>query len=368
LKYIRPLDSLRAIAVIFVIIGHWITFDIFINRIALGPIGVDIFFVLSGFLISRILFDARNETEVLGTPKTTAIKNFYIRRTLRIFPIYYLLILVVYIFADSSGTHIRENYLYYLTYTSNYYFYFTQDFDGIMAHLWSLAVEEQFYLIWPWMMLFANKKYLLPIILSCITIGVVSQCLLYGVPMKDGLTFTCLDAFGLGALLSWVMTYAPGKLKQFYRFVSYGAIVFLVLFYLHMTQPAFHELPVRTLASFLALYVITYIVINDRDNSLKFKFLFNNKVLLFVGKISYGIYLYHLFVPNMLYQKIINVYLNPLLPDVVYVTHWQALYLVENAIMLVLLSWLSYQYIEKPFLSLKKRFKYTTQEQQAKAV
>jgi len=359
MKYIKPLDSLRAIAVICVLISHWITVDIFINRIAIGPIGVDIFFVLSGFLISKILFDARNEIEILKTAKTAAIKNFYIRRTLRIFPIYYLLLAVIYIFADSTGTHIRDNFIYFFTYTSNYYFYFTKGFDGMLSHLWSLAVEEQFYLIWPWVIFYANKKYFLPIIVGCTLIGIGSQCLLYGVQNKDVLTFTCFDAFGFGASLAWVMTYAPQKLNQFYKILSYGAVVFLGIFYLHMTNPAFHDLPVRTLASFLALFVITYVVVKDQNNTLKFKFIFNNKLLLFLGKLSYGIYLYHMFCYEILNLKFIDVYLNPLLPDSLNVDHRIALVFTENFLLTVLVSWLSYRYIEKPFLSLKKRFKYT---------
>jgi len=175
MKYIKQLDSLRAIAVILVIISHWIPATNVINRIPNGAIGVDIFFVLSGFLISKILFDQRNNAELLNIPKFTLVKNFYVRRTLRIFPIYYLTIFVLLLFSKSTGTNIQSAFAYFLTYTSNFYFFKIQTWDGMVSHLWSLAVEEQFYLIWPWIILFSNKKYFLHIITIFILIGVLSN-------------------------------------------------------------------------------------------------------------------------------------------------------------------------------------------------
>ena len=358
MKYIKQLDSLRAIAVILVIISHWITTNSLISSIPFGPIGVDIFFVLSGFLISKILFDHRNNSELSNIPKSIVLKNFYVRRTLRIFPIYYLLIFIMLVFAESTGTHIRYNFVYFLTYSSNFYFFYTQQWDGILSHLWSLAVEEQFYLIWPWIILFANKKYLFPIIIVFILIGTLSQYLLTGVPMGDALTFTCFDAFGFGAILSWIITFASEKLEKFYKIISCISIVFLLLFLLSLVQHECLYIPFRTLVSFMAMWVIAYIILNYEANSLKFKFILNNRILIFLGKISYGMYLYHEIVPNVLNLKIINVYLNPLLPDVLYKTHWEQLYLIENCILLILVSWLSYTFIEKRFLSLKKYFNY----------
>src|ERR1700754_2151344 len=154
MRYIKELDSIRAIAVLLVIISHWIPPNIPINILPNGPIGVNIFFVLSGFLITWILLENRKKTEELENTRGTVLKNFYIRRILRIFPIYYLVVFVLYIFSESSGTEIRSALPYYLTYTSNFHFFYIDKWDGILSHLWSLAVEEQFYLLWPSIMLF----------------------------------------------------------------------------------------------------------------------------------------------------------------------------------------------------------------------
>src|SRR5258706_16450661 len=98
MRYIKQLDSVRAIAVLLVIISHWIPPYYLINKIPNGGLGVDTFFVLSGFLITWILLSNRQKAEQEDILKRSVIKNFYIRRTLRIFPIYYLVLILLLIF------------------------------------------------------------------------------------------------------------------------------------------------------------------------------------------------------------------------------------------------------------------------------
>lgn len=339
------------------IINHWVPTTNLINRIPIGAIGVNIFFVISGFLISKILFDNRNKAEELNIPKLTLIKNFYVRRTLRIFPIYYLTIFVLLLFSKSTETNIQSAFVYFVTYTSNFYF-FNQGWDGMVSHLWSLAVEEQFYLIWPWIILFSNKKYFLHIISIFIFIGVLSQYLMSGVEMGSVLTFTCFDAFGLGAILSWIITYSNEKLKKFYLIISIVSAISFFLFIIGSIQNKWTFIPLRTIVSLITLWIITYIIINRDTNSLKFKFILNNRILIFLGKISYGLYLYHNIIPTILNLKIINIYINPLLPDLLYKKYWVQLHHWENIILLVATSWLSFIFIEKRFLNLKKHFEY----------
>lgn len=358
MKYIKQLDSLRAIAVLLVIISHWIPSSNVINSIPNGPIGVDIFFVLSGFLISKILFEQRNNAELLNISKSTLVKNFYVRRTLRIFPIYYLTIFALLLFSKNTETDIESAFVYCLTYTSNFYFFYIQRWEGIISHLWSLAVEEQFYLIWPWIILFCNKKYLLHIITIFILIGVLSQYLMSGIKMSSLLTFTCFDAFGLGAFLAWMTTYAKEKLTKFYLIISVIASIATLFFILDAIEQKWTILPLRTIVSFITIWVITYIIIHRETKSLKFKFILNNKILIFLGKISYGLYLYHNIIPGTLNSKIINKYLNPLLPDLLYKKYWGQLFLLENVILLITISWLSFTLLEKRFLNLKKYFDY----------
>src|SRR6476620_12560202 len=98
--YIKPLDSLRAIAVILVLIWHWLPRDSYLYVVRSGPFGVTVFFVLSGFLITRILLDNRDEAEEYNHSLGTVIRSFYIRRVLRIFTAYYFTLLLVIVLHD----------------------------------------------------------------------------------------------------------------------------------------------------------------------------------------------------------------------------------------------------------------------------
>ena len=357
MKYIKQLDSLRAIAVILVMINHWITYR-FINNIPTGNMGVDIFFVLSGFLITKILFDSRQKAETSGSTKSRPLKNFFIRRALRIFPIYYVTLFVLLLFQKSTETNIQSAFGYFVTYTSNFYFFNMGDWDGMISHLWSLSVEEQFYLIWPWIILFTPAKYLRNIIIGFIIIGSAGNFFTSGIKLNYILTFTCFDAFGLGALLAWQLTYKPQGLKRFFINLSVFTVPALALFILGIIQQQWPYIPLRTLNATVALWFITYIIIYADTGKLRFGFIFNNRVLIYLGKISYGIYLFHNFIPDI-NRNIINVYVNPLLPDVLYKDYWNFLFLAENIILVIIISSLSYILIEKRFLNLKKYFEYS---------
>lgn len=358
MKYIKQLDSLRAIAVLLVIIRHWVPLTNIVNRaLPLGTIGVNIFFVLSGFLITKILFDNKNSAEHFNISKGSVLKAFYFRRALRIFPIYYLIIFTLLIFHRHTDTDIKPAFAFYATYTSNFYLFSTNSFDGMITHLWTLAVEEQFYLIWPWIILFTNRKYLLPVITGFIVIGALSSFLLSEMKFSNVLTFTCFDAFGLGALLSWQITYGTRPLLQFYKALSFCALASALLFILYLNSSQSFYFPGRTIISVIALWLITHIIIHEHSKKPAFTFIWNNKVLIFLGKISYGLYLYHALIGN-LNLKIINKYINPRLPDILFKKYWIQLFYAENIIMVLLISWLSYVLIEKRFLRLKKYFIY----------
>ena len=356
MKYIKQLDSLRAIAVIFVIIRHWVPKNNIINILPTGAIGVDIFFVLSGYLITCILFDNRNIADLHSTSKKAVLKNFYMRRTLRIFPIYYLTVFLLLIFHEYMGTNIRSVYLYYITYTSNFYLFKIHAWNGMITHLWSLAVEEQFYLIWPLLILFLKKKHFLPLIFIFIFIGVVSQCLLAQIKLSSVLTFTCFDAFGLGALLAWYQTYRKEKLERLYAVLKILACIAAVLFVVSIFKKGLF-LPQRTIISIMALWLISFITLKQHSSLLIKNPILNNAFLIFIGKISYGVYLYHNFIPK-LNSLTFNKYINPLFPNLLSVQYRSQVFWIENIILLVLVSWISYFIIERKFLSLKKYFNY----------
>lgn len=361
MKYIKQLDSVRAIAVILVIISHWLPKTYWINQVTLntnGAFGVNVFFVLSGFLITGILLENRREVENLNLNKTLVIKNFFVRRALRIFPIYYLTITFLLIVHKYTSTQIGENYLYYYTYTANLYFYKKQEWDGMLSHLWSLSVEEQFYLIWPWLIIFCKEKHVKPIIITFIIIGIISDVILSGGPLDVVVTTSCFDAFGIGALLSWQFKYRPNSIKKYYNLICCFALISLVLLLIIFTHHNVY-VPYRILCSSITVWAIAFILLNNNNKQSFLISILDNKILIGLGKISYGIYLYHLILYTFSWFA-----LNALekrgfvhLPE----NYKFSIMLWSNAILLILVSWLSWNWIEKPFLNLKKRFVLNTE-------
>lgn len=346
MEHINGLNGLRAIAVIMVVISHWLPMNHFLNVLPLGGIGVDVFFVLSGFLISRILFQQKKTIAENRNLKFQAIKNFIVRRALRIFPIYYLFLGVLYI---TNGSKVRDGFIYYLTYTSNYYFYQTKDWHGFMAHLWSLAVEEQFYIIWPLLVFFIVKKYSVKLLLFVIAFGTVFH-LIQKEHMAYILTFSCINAFGIGALLAYVEVYKPNFEVLFKRLVKISFLPMIVLYVLQYTFFHFNYFPSRLFISIITVNCIVVCLVNDSKNIL-FVFL-SNRVLNFVGMISYGIYLYHCPLPAY-WRRIIRTFDLKSPFEVLEVNYYE---LLAQFALLIIISYFSWVIIEKPILKLKKHF------------
>ena len=152
--YYPALDGLRGIAILAVIFRH--NFD-FLQATKYGWIGVDLFFVLSGFLITGILLKTKTQKNYLAT--------FFVRRILRIFPLYYGAIILFFVLAASAEL-LRDQYSFYFTNQGMVWFhlqnwlYITKSAPthrGMFIHFWSLSLEEQFYLVWPFVML-ARKQ------------------------------------------------------------------------------------------------------------------------------------------------------------------------------------------------------------------
>jgi len=357
MQYIKQLDTLRAFAVILVIISHWFPKDHWVNFFPNGPIGVDIFFVLSGFLITSILLKNRSIPDI---NRGRIMKTFYARRVLRIFPIYYLTIFALLAFSDYTNTNIKSDFVYYLTYTSNFKFLMQGHWDGFLSPLWSLAVEEQFYIIWPWLIIYPRKKYLVYIIIAFILVGFSSR-LLYNDSyslLSRILTTSCFDAFGIGALLAWFIKFQEKYLEKFYAVVRiFGLILISIIVYGNIAY-SYHYLtiiPGSTANSILAIWLISYIYIHRESENKIFKFLFNSSILIFIGKISYGLYLYHQII-RWLAGIVLNSQTIKSHEAIHGVMNQPYVLLTLMSLFLVMFSWLSYKFVEIPFLRCKRHF------------
>jgi peptidoglycan/LPS O-acetylase OafA/YrhL len=360
MQHIKKLDSLRAIAVLLVIMWHWLPHGV-INGVLNGAFGVNIFFVLSGFLITGILLANRDKAEKLKNPKLVVFKNFYIRRILRIFPVYYLLLLLLLIFHHYFRARLgRGEFISSLFYTSNFYFFKHKVWGTHTGHFWSLAVEEQFYLFWPFIILFINKKYLIHAICIFISIGVITQCFIndqFGYMP----TYTCFDSFGLGALLAWMIKYKPQLLNTTYKIVSAIAVCCALTIISQIVFNWWLHLPLRTMHSVIALWMITYVVLQKGEKKISFSSFLNNRVFFFIGKISYGIYLYH--IPIQRFGFVLSRFIKKTFPSGFMNDYTGQIVLVTNFCLLIFVSWLSWILVERPILSLKKYFDYQNKKQ-----
>src|SRR5213594_314733 len=214
--HIPALDAVRGVAILLVLIFHFSSYGhglapspLFIDRLyylmsRAGWIGVDLFFVLSGFLITGILYDAKESDHYF--------RNFYVRRVLRIFPLYYgalIIFLVVLPWLAPGNAELqlmKRDAIWYWTYLSNVRTaYNGWPGFGAIGHFWSLAVEEQFYLIWPVIVLALSRRHLQACCLACIIGALVVRV---GLNAKGNetaafvLTPARIDALAVGAYLA----------------------------------------------------------------------------------------------------------------------------------------------------------------------
>jgi peptidoglycan/LPS O-acetylase OafA/YrhL len=209
--YMSQLDALRFFAIMGVIVAHnwrpgpgtWI-----FGRVWWGELGVRLFFVLSGFLITGILIGCRELAERNPNRRFFVIRQFYIRRFLRIFPIYYVVLIGLLIFAVAPA---RAIWPWLFTYTTNIYVWDNLHFPGAVGHFWTLAVEEQFYLVWPWLMLFLPRRRLVPVLIGFICISPLFRLyasfhyhtdVVSGASTSCTLTIGVIDSLSFGALLA----------------------------------------------------------------------------------------------------------------------------------------------------------------------
>ena len=350
--YMPQLDSLRAFAVMAVMFQHFYGSKVGID-LPIGDWGVQLFFVLSGFLITGILLNCRENVALgLSTPQLQ-LRQFYIRRSLRIWPLFYTVVLGA---ALIGIRPLRENLLWHLTYTSNILVAIRGSWIGPASHLWSLAVEEQFYLVWPWLMLWLPTRYLRPAIVLAIVIAPLYKIVGYaagvGPVALSVLMVSCLDALGLGALLAWYQKQKPAifhDLVRDKRYNGFGLVALLcALLSCLLWQSHFF---VQVAGSFAVTLFFTWLI---HRAAIGFKgatgLLLCYNPLLYLGQISYGIYIFHKFMSVVV----------PRLFDTLKMSYptepvTQALLLIVINVGVASCSWYLF---EKPINNLKHRFKY----------
>lgn len=317
-----------------------------------GFLGVDIFFVLSGFLITSLLL------QEWGRRASLSLKDFYIRRILRLGPALavYLLALSAYawLFLKKENAHeIYLGILLTLSYVSNWLIALKPNLPlSILAITWSLAVEEQFYLLWPLLLSIAlTMKVKRRWILLGLTIVVVSlavhRSLLWqaGASIRrlyyatdthaDGLLLGCL----LGCVVSWDLVPSSKNLERATKYLALPSVLFIgyLVFTTNHSTPLLYAGGLSLVALAIAVILSTLLIwpVGLALTILRFR------PLVWVGRVSYGLYLWHWPIRGLVFR------------DAEHPSVWQ---IIAGVVLSFVITSLSFYLIEQPFLRLKKRF------------
>jgi len=355
-QYFPALDGLRGVAILLVVFLH--NFG-FMNYFFFGWLGVDLFFVLSGFLITGILINT------LGKPHF--LRNFYMRRILRIFPLYYLaLIICLFILPAFSELNIDLSYyenhqIWQWVYLQNWLYIFKEPSGTkMLLHTWSLAVEEQFYLVWPAIILLVRRPKLLLLIMVTVLIAVaISRYVIWTYQVKDlayasFYTFTRIDGICIGSVLALVIEINPNFLKKYTSLIVFFMALINFGFYFINNQQSM-ELPYLAFVGYTTFAVLFGIVVYEAStgDSKLIRILLNNRFLKFFGKISYGLYVFHWPVYILLFSSFTSIAKKNLSVSFRYIETASA---IAVTLIAIIISLASYHFWEKPFLKLKKRY------------
>lgn len=372
------LDGLRfiAFALVFLQHGFYSSFKQFENGNIVqksllssfflgGGTGVQIFFVLSGFLITYLILQEINSQGSLN------VKNFYIRRTLRIWPLYYAVVIFSFLIYPYLKSLIGINSD--LCSRPFYYFTFLANFDVIhiaktcpgkdamtQGIIWSVAIEEQFYLVWPLFFKFLPKKFYSLLFLTVIACSVIFRVYHYGQPEAYFHTFAVMGDLAIGGLLAHLATYNVKfkewitNLKQQNILISYLFILVIFIFNGVVFDFKYGVVVARIFFDCVfAFVIITQCFSANLPLSLGRSASISN-----LGKVSYGLYMLHpvaMLVLDIAYRKLH-------LDNSVFV--YGFMQGVLTLIVTIIIAKLSYKFLEKPFLKLKSKFSFINTERQ----
>ncbi|TYZ07586.1 acyltransferase [Hymenobacter lutimineralis] len=349
--HLPGLNGIRAIASLAVVVSHTTialnTFGVntsgfgsFAQGLDLAGFGVTMFFCLSGFLITYLLLHEKEVTH------TVNVRSFYMRRVLRIWPLYYAFIVVSVFYLWFKGENLDlSKLMLYIFLLGNFVF----NPIPLIGHYWSLGVEEQFYAFWPWLARLNRKKlFYLSSFLIIIGVGAKLYIRLF-IPNFDmslaykivhGTRFHCMAIGAVGSILFferriWFLNLCQNSLTQGVVFISLGA----------MLVNRFH------FASFMDMEIVaclTVALIVGQLDLEKRKINLDTKFFDFFGRISFSVYVLHPIFIDIFSKPIYDLHLsNSLSIPLIYT-------LVIGVTILV--AYISYNYFEKPFLRIKTKY------------
>ena len=367
------LDGLRGIAILLVMLFHFTVgsptalIDVpFFTFTRYGWTGVDLFFVLSGFLITGILIDAKGSEHYF--------RNFYIRRALRILPLYYTFVAGLILLypriggptASAEAQVLVQHQWWFWTHTVNWLVARTGDFVTVTTlgtgGFWSLAIEEQFYLVWPLIVFFSSRRQLFRTCLGLVAASLLLRLLMTWAGASwtavYSVTFTRLDPLVLGGATA-IIARSPAGLSLLRRYAPHVATLSLLsiigIEVLLRTAYPNYTLALALDCTLLALLwaAVLVLFITSAPGSIGM-LIGSNPILRALGQYSYALYLFHGHF-NRLFQKY-HITSHLLVPFGGSMLPGQLLYILLAIVASLILAWLSWHLYEKHFLKLKAWF------------
>jgi peptidoglycan/LPS O-acetylase OafA/YrhL len=367
--HVPALDGIRGLAILMVMVYHLTLLPggVGLDRVwasvaAFGWAGVDLFFVLSGFLITGILWEARGSRHYF--------RNFYARRTLRIFPLYYAVIVLLLVVlprlphaqAARYGA-VGSEQVWYWTYLSNFAIGLRHEWNlGSLDVSWSLAIEEQFYLVWPAVVLLLDRRALMRFCVGVIGVAVLTRTVLTlaGVhPIAVNVLTPCrLDALAVGAFLALAVRGTGGIAVLLAPARPVAAVSLLLLAGLFAVQgPKWGVVrgPGQLIGySLLAVFYGCVLLLGVSRRGRGLNRFFSSRLLTTFGHYSYALYLFHLPISVCLRETV----LRPGHMLALFGSHLpgQLLFYAAGIGLSLAAAWLSWRFYEGPILSLKRFF------------
>ncbi|BAJ01539.1 acyltransferase family protein [Shewanella violacea] len=335
------LDGLRCLSILAVIWHHagypyWDQ----LRLASQGFHGVTLFFVISGFLITSLLLkEKRNNGKI-------DLKQFYIRRTLRIFPLYYAVLLVYICLVlvlepeTRAGTAFLDNLKYFATYTSNVFVPFVAEERIIFFFAWSLAAEEQFYLIWPSIERMLAPSTSIPMLILIILASLILQ---YAGINGDHIYLRVLEVIAIPICIGVVLAHTLAN-KKSYQIISLvitrpeSSIIFLTA---TITSLAIEGVPLILVYILMALLIASCVTCTRP----MIYPLFENRLVKKIGQISYGMYLLHMLAYNLVAKCVAHFGID----------YWPVTF-SATIILTTLLGLSSFHLFEQHFLKMKRNF------------
>lgn len=356
--YYPALDILRGLAIIIVVLYH--NFDN-VPFFRFGWLGVDLFFALSGFLITDLLLKSRDSQYYF--------RNFYIRRFLRIFPLYYLVLALFFTLSpilfsekgpETTFTYYDENKVWFWSHFQNWLLVHKGPAPvPFLSHFWSLAIEEQFYLFWPLLLFFIKKLN----VLRNVIIGLIATAIIirittwmaspHEVEAFYCSTFTRMDSLLMGCLLAVHMKQGFEVPKWLIKTITAGFICLIAASLLLFGNLRQDNLLFPTIGYSLtaAFFTCMLYVLLKKEESLV-NILSKMKPLSFIGRISYGMYVYHI----PIYLVLGALLSEPLKLQIGSNALTALIISALSVILTIAASAASFYIVERPILNLKKHF------------